>query len=97
MKFAWYKYRQHTAGAVTEWRYIIISSQFRNVSRVMRDQIAEFLDKEGLLDTWSEHFRRVEIRPTNKIPKEVIENEIREIEVRNEDLRKKLKWLKKQT
>ena len=63
-----------------------------------KQAITEYLDRENLLDTWSEHFRGVEIKSVSvsKVPREVIQSEIKNINMQIKDLRSKLQWLKTQ-
>lgn len=87
-KFRWYKWRQYTAGAIGEWKYICVPSYLTGES------VKEYLDHKGLLDTWSEHFRRVVIKSiSTKIPEKILEDNIKEITARMNDLESKRVWL----
>jgi hypothetical protein len=90
-KYQWYKYREHTAGGVGEWKYIYIPY----VSYMpQQDWIEEYLDRKGLLCTWSEHFRRVEIKKVSMVPEKIVEDEICKTEYCCKEYKEKLDWLR---
>lgn len=77
MKMNWCKWRSHYSYGTGNWHYIHV--------RVMPQQIEwirRYLATTNLLNIWSEHFRKVEIKKVapNKVPKDIIQNEIKEIE-----------------
>ena len=76
MSYKWYKYRVTTSGSISEWKYIHVSSYYKGHPR----WISEYLNGLGLLPTWSEHYRGVEIVPAKKVPIEVIRDALKETE-----------------
>ncbi len=89
MKYKWYKWRQYTSSRVSEWKYILLDEGYIG----NQNAIKELLDNRGSLCTWSEHFRRVEVKPAYNVPSEVL------IQLRDNEQAKikecegKLKWL----
>ena len=89
-KYQWYKYREHTAGRVGEWKYIHV----RYVSYMpQQDWIEEYLDRKGLLCAWSEHFRKVEIKKAGKVPEKIVQEKVNEITGNLRAYNDELKWV----
>lgn len=88
----WYKYREHMAWGIGEWKYITIPTDFAQT----KSHIFEYLNDHNLLSTWSEHYRRTEVKKTNKIPKKIIQDKIKSLSMTIKDNQKTLKWLKQQ-
>lgn len=90
MKFKWYKWREHTSGAISKWEYILVCNSFINKPQLVK----EHLENTGLLSTWSEHFRKVEVLPAYKVPADVIVEKTKDIEELIKNRTEELKWLK---
>ena len=91
MKFKWYQWREHTSAAVSKWKYVLICTDYLKKPK----DVAEYLDNAGMLCTWSEHFRRVEVRSADTVPLEAIVERIYHNEKRIKDCQEELKWLRK--
>lgn len=89
MNFAWYKYREHTSSSTGKWQYIVILDDGQRCHK----RIAYYLDRRGLLSTWSEHFRQVEIKKVKTAPAKDVLGRKKEVERELSDLTSELIWL----
>jgi hypothetical protein len=89
-KFKWYKWRQMTSSSLSKWAYILVSESYISSP----NGIKELLDNKGLLCTWSEHFRRVEVKPAYDVPMKVIVEEILKNENKIKDCKDVLDFLR---
>jgi hypothetical protein len=92
-KYQWYKYREYTAGGVGEWKYIHVPYDYFMPHQDRIDE--EYLDRKGLLCTWSEHFRRVEIKKAGKVPEKIVQEKIKEITGNLKDYNEELKMVRR--
>jgi hypothetical protein len=91
-KNRWYRYRSISSGGYSPWNYINVPSDVKT-----EKDFREFFEERGDVPTWSEHYRKVEWKRCSKLPKSILDSEIRTTERQIEILQMELKALKETT
>ena len=70
----WFKWRQNSSASYGKWEYVCWCGQ------LTIEQFKEYLQSTGQLDTWSEHYRGVDVEIVDP-PREVIQKELQNAEL----------------
>jgi len=89
-KNRWYRYRSMTSSGYSQWNYINVPSDVKTDK-----DFIEFFEERGDVPTWSEHYRQVEWKRCIKLPKNILDYEIRTTERQIEVLQMELQSLLK--
>jgi len=85
---AWYKWRQMMAWGYTKYQYIQFNKDIHGY-----DNLGEYLDENGMLNNWSDKWRKVEWVQVPRPPKKVLQDEIEDAKERIKEAKEKLKQL----
>jgi hypothetical protein len=84
-----FKYRQHYAWGLGDWKYLCLSDD----CGYKDSEMDQYLDDRGLLDTYSDKFRRVTWKKVKTLPRKILVEKIKDVKTEIEDTKEMLKDL----
>jgi len=88
---AWYKWREMMCWGYTKYQYIQFNKDVHGY-----DDLGEYLDENGMLNNWSDKWRKVEWVQVPRPPKKVLEGKIASAKLYVEEAKIELEDLQKE-